>query len=498
MLFSSLLLLVLISLSSLVLATSKKLLLVHDESIDLKSDYSVFIGDLAGNSNYQLSYLNVDDLTQLLAFKILNENVQNLYDNLIIFPLQSQKNFNRKVSSSDLINFNNNNGNIFIITNDLSLNTEVRLFLNQLGIYPSPKYYKIFDHFNYYQQENQEDNNSEDLHDTLKLSTNEILNNNIVSKIDDELILYKGASAIISNNELIVPVLSSSRTAFNFNKKKSIDYDLTSLSEDLTWSLGNQNYLIASFQSLLNSRVSWIGSNLFLSNEFYSNSKDNNRKVVNDLISWTFQNKSILKIDYIEYYKTNNNSVNKRISNDSFKELDEIIYNIAIEEFDGKVWKPYVANDLQLEIIMLDPYYRITLKPIELDSKVLSFNDYSSLDSTSNLTFYSQRFDSNNNNLISRLKNSGIYTSNKVRLPDQHGIFKFKINYERKGLTFLKHEHSSIVRNLASEEFSKSWEISNSRVYLTSIFSLLFVWLIFTNLVLYSIKDKFLKTKKNV
>ncbi len=41
-------------------------------------------------------------------------------------------------------------------------------------------------------------------------------------------------------------------------------------------------------------------------------------------------------------------------------------YEIKVEEYDStsKAWMPYLAQDLQVEFVMLDPYVRTSLVPV--------------------------------------------------------------------------------------------------------------------------------------
>ena len=65
---------------------------------------------------------------------------------------------------------------------------------------------------------------------------------------------------------------------------------------------------------------------------------------------------------------------------------------------DGQ-WRPYVTDDIQLQFIMLDPYYSVMLEH----------------DTTVSEATYTYKF----------------------RVPQRLGIFRFVIDYWRYGLTFL-------------------------------------------------------------
>ena len=71
-------------------------------------------------------------------------------------------------------------------------------------------------------------------------------------------------------------------------------------------------------------------------------------------------------------------------------------FYIEIEQKTNGVWAPYIANDIQLQLIMLEPYYQVTM----------------------------QR------------ENENTY-SYKFRVPQRLGVFRFVVDYTRYGLSFL-------------------------------------------------------------
>lgn len=61
----------------------------------------------------------------------------------------------------------------------------------------------------------------------------------------------------------------------------------------------------------------------------------------------------------------------EKLTQDTYRIKDELQYSIDILEFDIKnmKWKPYVANDIQMEYVMMNPYYRLQLYPVSPGSK---------------------------------------------------------------------------------------------------------------------------------
>ena len=40
---------------------------------------------------------------------------------------------------------------------------------------------------------------------------------------------------------------------------------------------------------------------------------------------------------------------------------DDIVYSMVVEEYSEGVWKPYLAEDMQMEFVMMDAYVRKTM-----------------------------------------------------------------------------------------------------------------------------------------
>lgn len=78
-------------------------------------------------------------------------------------------------------------------------------------------------------------------------------------------------------------------------------------------------------------------------------------------------------------------------------------FYIDLEQKTDGEWRPYISDDIQLQFIMLEPYYSVMLEREE-----------------------------------ENVGDSGKATySYKFRVPQRLGIFRFVIDYMRYGLTFL-------------------------------------------------------------
>lgn len=104
---------------------------------------------------------------------------------------------------------------------------------------------------------------------------------------------------------------------------------------------------------------------------------------------------------------------------------------------------------MQLEFSMLSPFHRLNLSPVD-----------SSEDST---TF-----------------------STSFRLPDQHGIFNFLVNYKRPFFNNVEEKRTVSVRHFAHDEWPRSYVITGAWPWLGGIAATVVGFLGFSALWLYS------------
>lgn len=308
------------------LGLESSLIIYDSESIDLNKPTQEL--------KLVVNYLNEANHTTILRGYteedlVLYLGQESVFSNIILFPTESKKITNKEqLNKHNLMNFINNSGNlVFVGDSAKNYPDDIREFLNEVGIYPSPKGYSLLDHFN----------NDDKVH----LTNDNIGCSRILSEIKTE---YSGQSAIISNNENLISVLRSSKTSVSTNDI------VNSMNEENTWSIGQQNHVIVGLQSLNNNRLLWLGDVSLLSDE---------------LLSWAFQMKNKIKLQFVQHYK---NDEPEKINDTLYRIKDQVIYTIGVSELINNEWKPYVVQDddakIQLAFKMLDPYYRINLEPL--------------------------------------------------------------------------------------------------------------------------------------
>lgn len=391
---------------------------------DMESNnLSLFVNELKGNG-LDVILQNTNSKENKELFDI---NGNNLFDNVVILPTKSKK-LAANIDHESLLHFSDNGGNIIVVSNDETSQLDSTVFLNQLGIYPSPKGYKYIDH-------HAEDSVFEGV---------DFLNDYIISAERKEKISFKNASiALVSNSEYVIPLLQTTRTS------------MTKLGEEI-WHAGNQGYFAVSFQGLNNARVSWIGSSDAL--------KDST--LANDLIQWTFQLKGVIKPTRFNHKRVDADGIELPFvdEDDYYKVKDYSYFEIGLSEYNSKSdsWVPFVAKDaVQFEFIMLDPYQRLNLE------------------------------------LTDKSENESIY-STLFQIPDQHGMFTFSVDYKRPGLSYVSEQQVVPVRHLANDEYARSWEIPNSKVYIAGYAVVVASWIIFVFVFVFSQNKNIDSGKKKV
>ncbi|KAI0093813.1 Dolichyl-diphosphooligosaccharide--protein glycosyltransferase subunit WBP1 [Irpex rosettiformis] len=211
---------------------------------------------------------------------------------------------------------------------------------------------------------------------------------------------FSGVPFAYSPNPLLVPILNAPSESF------AADSTTDSGAEGIVeaadkggeglWA-GSQLALVAGFQAHGDTRVLWAGgvdmfSDEFAQKESAKGQQSGNAQFVRDAAAWAFRESKVLRIDSVAHHR-----VNETEPRETYTTNDHVVFNTHISMFNPKtsVWEPYSGiSDLQLEFTMLDPHIRTSLPPVP--------------------------------------SNPGEYEVT-FRVPDRHGVFKFIIDYKRKG-----------------------------------------------------------------
>lgn len=287
--------------------------------------------------------------------------------------------------------------------------TSLRDFTRELEIDLAEKDSLMVDHFNY-------DSSSDDRHTTI-LSSEYTDNTSILSKEvqDGPPVVFKGVGHFLGNGQLVSPILRASRTAYSYDTKEEFE------AAETPWIAGSQAWLVSAIQARNNARVVVTGSvEMFSDTAFILQLADGktsgNKNFARDVTSWLFQEKGVLRAFGLSHSLANQSVIDTLPS--TYRVKNDVTFGISLQEYSNDKWTPYIADDVQLELIMLDPYIRKNLDVVSTDQT-------------------SARY------------------STSFMLPDHYGVFHFKVNYKRNGLSYIEQRSQVTIRHFRHDEYDR-------------------------------------------
>jgi len=439
-----------------------RLLVVLDDVAD-KEGYSKFLGDLE-TRGFKLSF----ETPKSESLKLFHLG-ERTYDHLIIFPTKV-KGLGPNLTPNIILDFLGAKGNILLaLSSSSAAPSSLVSLLAELDIQlPVDRTGLVVDHFNY------DSESAADSHDVLLLPPPKPLRSDIKDIFStgapaDEVIAFPhGVGATLGAGELLTPILRAPRTAYSYNPKEQAE----AVTDDL-FAAGEQLALVSTFQARNSARFTLVGAAELLQDKWFDASvkevgsnkavKTFNREFSKRLSGWTFQELGVLRVNWIEHHLNEKGATNE--SNPKIYRIkNDVTYTISLSEYAYDKWTAFTlpsTDTLQLEFSMLSPFHRL---PLTLDPK------HSTLEQAA-------------------------YTAS-FKLPDQHGIFNFKINYKRPFFSNLEEKNTVSVRHMAHDEWPRSFVISGAWPWITGIGATVVGWLGFCALWMYSAPVGKKETKK--
>jgi len=376
------------------------------DDLAIRYSHSLFFDDLI-KRGYTLDFKHAEDASLSLA-----EYGNYLYDQLIIFSPEVEE-FGGLVDVPTILDFIDSNHNV-IIAGSSKLGDPVREIAAECGVDFDNEGSSVIDHFH----------PAPGNHDHTQILIEATAHTTLVQSTvtgsktlkDRKPLLFKGIGQTVSkNNGLNFPIINGYETTFSGN-----DLEITSHPENL----GKKTVLISALQARNNARVVISGSLEFFSNAYFTSTTDN-RYLSNELSKWVFAERGILRTSNVAHHR-----VGETVEPSIYTIKEDITYSVTIEEWKDGKWVPYVASDLQLQFIMLDPYVLV--------------------------------------NLVG--DNNGVYTTT-FKLPDVYGIFTFAVEYHRLGYSNIDLRTVKSVRPFRHDEYPRF--LSMAFPYYTSSLSML-------------------------
>ncbi|KAJ0982660.1 hypothetical protein J5N97_010915 [Dioscorea zingiberensis] len=402
----------------------------------------VLVDDLAIRSSHSIFFKSLQSRGFDLDFKLSDDpklSLQRyghyLYDALVLFSPSTQR-FGGSVDMGAILDFVDA-GHDLILAADSSASDLIRGIATECGVdFDEDLEAVVIDHTSYAVSETEGDH-------TLIASHNFIDSNVILGDKQIEApVLFRGIGhSLNAANSLVLKVLSASPAAYSANPKTKL-----SSPPSLT---GSAISLVSIVQARNNARILISGSLDLFSNRFLRSGvlkagtsvkfeKSGNEQFVTELSKWVFHERGHLKAVNVNHHK-----IGEASEPAMYRINDDLEYSLEIYEWSGTSWKPYVADDVQVQFYMMSPY---VLKTMSNDKK-------------------------------------GLYLTS-FKVPDVYGVFQFKVEYQRLGYTSLSLSKQIPVRPFRHNEYERF--ITAAYPYYGASFSTMAGFFIFTIVYLYN------------
>lgn len=167
-----------------------------------------------------------------------------------------------------------------------------------------------------------------------------------------------------------------------------------------------RNVLLQGFDDrFANSQVFFGGKNV----------ASGNKEFVEQVVKWVFNEKRVVSLKGVYHHR----EADKQ-QRGIYRIEDKMVYKVKFSEFYQGKWHPFSAQDIQLEVTMLDPHIRKTLSASKQQEDPTA---------TGYLAFFT--------------------------LPDVYGVFKFKLDYKRHGFSWLETEDIVEIRPFRHNEYPR-------------------------------------------
>lgn len=391
------------------------------------------------------------------------------------------------LTANILLQFLQASGNILVaLSSDTAASTTLVSLLGELEItLPADRTGLVVDHFDY------DALSAGDLHDVVLVEPPVALRPDVSSlfsgEAGDKLLAFpRGVGQTLGNGPLVAPVVRAPRTAYSYNPKEQGEaVDAADL-----FAAGAQLSLVSALQARNSARLVVVGAAELLADKWFGakvkKAGDGNKQVATynrefakRLSGWAFQETGVLRVNWVEHRLDGQSAANAtnpkiyRIKNDvvrfpPFPSSPRIFffffvyllfvmtqtYSISLSEYAWDRWTPFAVpagDELQLEFSMLSPFHRLGLRPVAAQP-------------SNEATVYSVSF----------------------RLPDQHGIFNFLVDYKRPFLSNVEEKNTVSVRHMAHDEWPRSFVISGAWPWIAGIGATVAGWLAFCAVWMYS------------
>lgn len=229
-------------------------------------------------------------------------------------------------------------------------------------------------------------------------------------------LVYSGPGAtLFKDNELVHPLLWASASSFGRARSSTAGKPLTAIPRVA----GTGAVLAAGVCTLHQSRAAWFGSLDALSNAVFKKAGVAHTRATKHLLQWAAGDSGVLRVVRVAHGRIADGGATAREGGAAdYRVKDVIEFLMEVQVWDGEAaqWKGFEANDIQVEFVMMDPWVRARMHMVN--------------------------------------GSAGVYKA-QIQVPDQIGVYKFKVEYVRPGLSVVKVEKVVAVRPFLHNEYER-------------------------------------------
>lgn len=435
--FASLVLALVLCWTNMASSTSleKRRVLVLLENLAVKETHSIFFKQIS-EQGFKVDFKVADDPT--IAIKKYGEY---LYENLVIFA-PSVEEFGGSLSSEAVIEFIDDGGNV-LMAGGSNTGDALKDIASECGFEADEEGTYVIDHMNF-------DTKDEGQHTLVVADAANLVASPYIVGSGKAPILYRGVGLVTdSSNPLVIDILSSSSTSYSHNPLDPIT--------TYPHATGLNTLLIAGLQARNNARVVFSGSLELFSDNFLTalverfSSDDaeqsGNAALVRALTQWCFHQTGVIRVEKTEHSLAKDST----LSPEYYTVMEECLFSVTISELVEREWVPFKGQDVQMDFVRIDPFVRQTMV------------------------------------------NHGGKLTAKFTIPDVYGVFQFKVNHNRLGLTRVSTNTQVSVHPLKHNMYERF--IVSAFPYYASAFSMMGGVVIFSIVFLHFKEEELVKQK---
>jgi len=411
-----------VSMSAITCLENHRVLVLLD-NLAIKESHSTFFKILS-DQGFSLTYKTADDPSI-----VLKKYGAFLFDHVVLFA-PSVEEFGGSLNVEGVTEFIDAGGNVLIAGNSLTGDV-LREVASECGFEADEEGNSVIDHLNF------DVNLDGGKHTLIATDSANLIDSAPIVGDKKSLgpILYEGTGLMVDHeNPLVLEILTASSTAYSHNPDEPIT--------EYPHATGKGTVLVAGLQARNNARVVFAGSIDMFSDKLFGAQvsswsgkkaeKSGNQALAVALARWCFKLSGVLRVK----------GVNHHLAGESgppaiaYTIKDDVVYSIDIEEYQDGKWVPYNGKDVQMEFHRIDPFVRLTLE------------------------------------------NKNGHFEGKFKVPDVYGVYQFKVDYIRTGLTRLVSTTQFSVRPLRHDQYERF--ISSAYPYYASAFSMMIGVLMFS------------------